>query len=91
MNWHAGLRRLRLVGTVALATGVIFCASVFMTHSLGYAPDPSFVSLFTVLWPAGLALILLGCLLWVGAWVLLGFAPPAREAEIAPRRVRPDE
>jgi formate hydrogenlyase subunit 3/multisubunit Na+/H+ antiporter MnhD subunit len=89
------LKRLRLVGTVALAIGVVFCASVVVTRSLGYAPDDSVASLFAAMWPTGLALVILGGLLWVGVWVLHGFVPPAHEdatvADPAPRRAHLEE
>lgn len=92
MIWHTGLRRLRLVGTVALVLGVICCASVFVTHAMGYAPDPSVASLFSALWPIGLGLVVLGGMVWVTAWVLHGFVPAAAVAEERePRRGHPTE
>ncbi len=84
MNWHTGLKRLRLVGTVALAVGVVLCASVIATRSLGYSPDLSVAPLFAAMWPCGLALIILGALLWIAVWILQGFIPaPGRRIEPA--------
>ncbi len=82
MGWQTGLHRLRIVGTVALATGVVLCASVLITRGLGYAPDDSVAALFAAMWPVGLVLAILGGLLWVAVWVLQGFAPvtPVRGA-----------
>ncbi len=95
MSWHRGLRRLRLVGTVALAIGVICLASVYTTHALGYAPDVSVQPLFALMGRLGLLLTLLGVLVSVTAWVLQGFAPTtpagAHEPESLPRRARSDE
>ena len=98
MNWHRGLQRLRLVGTIALVIGLVLCVSVLVTRTLGYAPDSSVAPLFAAMWPSGLALVILGGLLWVAAWVLQGFVPAApaladrlgREAEPA-RRARREE
>ena len=98
MNWHRGLRRLRLVGTIALVLGLILCGSVLVTRTLGYAPDLSVAPLFAAMWPSGLALIILGAVLWMTVWVLQGFVPAAsaqaglagREAEPI-RRARLDE
>jgi hypothetical protein len=87
MEWHRGLKRLRVVGSIALAIGVVFCASVQITRGLGYAPDDAFASAFGAMWPVGLALALLGGLLWVAVWVLQGFAP----APGAPRPAHPEE
>ncbi len=75
MNWQMGLQRLRLVATAALAVGVVLCASVLGTRGLGYAPDTAVAPLFSAMWPMGLALILVGALLWVAVWVLRGFLP----------------
>ncbi len=95
MNWHTGLRRLRLVATVALALGIVLCASVLLTRGLGYAPDPSIASLFAAMWPAGISLAALGGLLWVAIWVLQGFVHPAptaiREAEPRSSRAHLDK
>jgi predicted ABC-type sugar transport system permease subunit len=91
MGWHTGLKRLRLVGTIALAIGVVLGASVLITNSLGYAPDTSVAPLFAALWPVGLVLAILGGLLWVAAWVLQGFLPPAPAAAPEPRRAKLEE
>ena len=77
MDWRRGLRRLRLVGTVALLLGVAAFASVFLTNLLGYAPDNSFQPLFALMGRLGLILTLFGCLVSLAAWVLQGFVPAA--------------
>ena len=85
MNWYTGLKRLRIVGTIALTVGLLLCVSVVATRGLGYAPDLSVAPLFAAMWPCGIALILVGGLLWVAVWVLHGFLPePARRAPRAP-------
>jgi hypothetical protein len=91
MGWKTGLGRLRLVGTVTLALGVVLCVSVVLTRTLGYAPDDSFASLFAALWPTGLALAILGGLLWVAVWVLQGFVPAAAPEAEPPRRAHLNE
>ena len=75
MEWQRGFKRIRLVAGLAFALGLILILSVVLTTSLGYAPDPAFVSLFGALWPLGLMLMVLGVLLWVTVWVLSGFLP----------------
>ena len=81
MHWETGFKRLRLVGTVALGLGVVLLLAVVLTQSLGYAPDPAFTQLYSAFWPLGLMLIVLGALLWVAVWVLMGFLPAADAAE----------
>ena len=75
MHWQRGFKRIRLIGTVSLALGVVLLFSVLLTQLLGYAPNPGFAPLFGAFWPLGLMLIVLGLLLWLSVWVLLGFLP----------------
>ena len=86
MHWQRGFKRIRLIGTLALALGVVLLASVLLTQGLGYAPDPAFAQLYGAFWPLGLMLIVLGLLLWVAVWVLSGFLP---DPGLAP--TRPEE
>ncbi len=83
MHWKQGFKRIRLVGTAALLVGVALVASVLLTQTLGYAPDPAFAQLFSALWPLGLMLLVVGVLLWLAVWVLMGFLPS--DATAAPR------
>ena len=75
MHWQRGFKRIRLVGTGAMALGLILLISVLSTRALGYSPNPGFESLFDTFWPLGLLLIVLGLLLWLAVWVLAGFLP----------------
>lgn len=93
MRWQTGFRRIRLVGVAALVLGALLLLSVVLTNTLGLAPDPAFTQLYAALWPLGLMLLVLGALLWVAVWVLMGFVPPADrpEARLAePTRARFD-
>ena len=81
MHWQTGFKRIRLVGTVALALGAVLLLAVVLTQSLGYAPDPAFTQLYSAFWPLGLMLLVLGALLWVTVWVLMGFLPKVEVAE----------
>lgn len=87
MNWQTGFKRIRLVGTAALALGILLLLAVILTQSLGYAPDAAFAQLYGAFWPLGLMLMVLGALLWVAVWVLSGFIPAA---EPTPARARFD-
>jgi hypothetical protein len=80
-----------LVGTLALALGIVLCVSVVLTRVLGYAPDDSFASLFAALWPTGLALAIFGGILWVAVWVLHGFLAPASPDSDPARRAHLNE
>ena len=76
MHWENGFKRLRLVGTGSLALGAILLLIVILTDSLGYAPNPGFaMSLFTLCARLGPLLLVLGALLWLAVWVLMGFVP----------------
>ena len=75
MAWQHGLQRVRLTGTLCVVAGALLLGSNLATHLLGYAPDPSFASVFGLMWPAGLVLIILGAVLWITAWILQGFDP----------------
>ncbi len=75
MQWQRGFKRIRLVSTVALIAGAVLLLSVILTQTLGYAPNPPFVPLYSAFWPLGLMLLVLGALLWVAVWVLSGFLP----------------
>ena len=79
------------MAAIALAAGVVLCASVLLTRTLGYAPDPSVASLFSALWPIGLALSILGGLLLVAVWVLHGFVPGSSAIKPSPGRAHFDE
>lgn len=75
MHWQRGFKRIQLVGTVALGLGVVLLASVILTQSLSYAPNPGFAQMYAALWPLALMFIVLGVLLWASVWVLSGFVP----------------
>ena len=89
MHWENGFRRIRLVGTAAVVIGALLLLLVLMTQELGYAPDPAFTQLFGALWPLGLMLLVLGILLWLTNWVLMGFVTE-RTAEKEPPRAQFD-
>lgn len=89
MQWQRGFKRIRLVGTVALIVGAVLLLSVVLTQSLGYAPNPPFVPLYSAFWPLGLMLLVLGALLWVTVWVLSGFLPESGAPGNAPGAERP--
>ncbi len=90
MHWQRGFKRIRLIGTLALALGVVLLVSVLVTQGMGYAPDPAFAQLYQAFWPLGLMLIVLGLLLWVAVWVLSGFLPDTGTAPgLAP--TKPEE
>lgn len=95
MEWHRGLKRIRIVGTAALAAGIVFSASVYITTLLGFAPDLSVAPLFTLMGRLGLPLAILGGLLWVAVWIIQGFAPAppvaVREPDTTPRRAHLDQ
>ncbi len=63
------------MGTVALVLGMVLLASVILTQSLGYAPNPGFMQMYAALWPLALMFIVFGALLWASVWVLSGFVP----------------
>lgn len=88
MHWANGFRRIRLIGTVALGLGVLLLLVVFLTQLLGYGPDPAFAQLYGAFWPLGLMLLVLGVLLWLVVWVLMGFLPSSESAEAEPSRAR---
>ena len=75
MAWQHGLKRVRLTGTLSLVLGVALLGSNLGTHLLGYAPDPMFASVYSLMWPAGLVLLILGAVLWIAAWILQAFDP----------------
>ncbi len=86
MHWQRGFKRIRLVGAVALALGVVLLFSVLLTQLLGYAPDPGFAQLYGAFWPLGLMLLVLGALLWITVWVLAGFLPDGPEGSAPQQR-----
>jgi uncharacterized membrane-anchored protein len=86
MYWQRGFRRIRLVGTVTLVLGAVLLFSVALTQMLGYAPDPGFAQLYSAFWSLGLTLIVLGMLLWVAVWILMGFLPPDATGSVEPAR-----
>ncbi len=75
MAWQHGLKRVQLTGTLSLVAGALLLGGNVGTHMLGYAPDPMFTSVYALMWPAGLVLLVLGAVLWVTAWILRGFDP----------------
>lgn len=91
MHWQRGFKRIRLIGTVSLAIGVLLLLSAVVTVSLGYAPDPGMAPMFNVMFPLGMVLIVLGLLLWLTTWVLAGFLPDeaaTRAGDDTPPRAR---
>lgn len=89
MQWHRGLRRLRLVGNLALGLGVLIIFLVWLTGALGYAPNAGFSPIFDLLARLGMALLILGGLLSVAAWIIQGFLPDLPQ-ESHPIRARLD-
>jgi hypothetical protein len=94
MDWQRGLKRLRLVGTVSLLLGVISFGSVYLTNTLGYAPDALLKPFFPFVGELGLLLTIFGCMVSVATWVIQGFAPltpPTRIDTVPARRARPED
>ncbi len=75
MAWQHGLKRVKLTGTLSVIAGALLLGSNLGTHLLGYAPDPTYVSVYALMWPVGISLLILGAVLWIAAWILQGFDP----------------
>ncbi len=75
MYWRRGLKRLRIVGTVALLLSAILVLTSVLTNALGYAPDAGFVGVFSFLIHLSLPLMILGIILWTVVWIIQGFLP----------------
>ncbi len=75
MTWHKGFARLRFIGIASLVMGVVMLAGVWSARAAGLEADAVSAFFCSLVWSAGITLMVLGNVLWIALWVLKGFIP----------------